>query len=760
MMVVRKSHAPNRGLDRQAMKFSAAQVAQYYRQSVVADIEKYFDFLQLEKRVSLNTLVGYRKCLYLVLGYLNSAHARSSDNLTFAGITTQESGLLELSSLLGKRRNSSKKALDSHAVAQIAQDIAQAATTSAKNLEKQSVQSNDNALATTGKIPATQPTKYTFAEWNGFTWEGVSANQLQEVLQLAYLDGRSAASRNQLVAVIRSFWNWLLRTYELPNNPASTLGTIKIVKQYKAPVQSSDIERMIKQIEIEDFRDLRDHVMLQLMHVTGLRVSELCNLKLQDLNFAAEFISVVGKGKVHRKVPLNQVTIELLALYICMRELEIWNKLTSSWRVVVATVESNTQNVTGSKTSKNWYAGQELELLEILGMDLADEPFVDLTNVDAVQQYAEQVITRAVHYSQQHGGRGERGVQHFQLDISSYLAAENPALTTAMDDASEIVSGNGLTASTLASSEAEALGMLSLSALLGGGKRAMKQSATAQKSQGGAAEYNVAQDHDLQVQESKVVANTTIAQSNSSEVELYVTEASLALNTPTNYQLQKIELEKAGLKLVAHPLHALFLSSHLKGITPRAVQYRLDQRAREAGILRNLSPHKLRHSFATRFFQATANIRVVQTVLGHKNLGTTTIYTNPDQEYLHKVYNQAHPSQIEYFELLQEDRRDESPNRTRFSQWRKMAQHSLENSDVDKPVDLVVLSHAQLEAESFVTDVAHQDMVTQSVAEVTTPSAIPQEHVSHQQVNDAQDVLDLDNQAEASTHNLEVDAQT
>lgn len=696
-MVSKKSTAPKRGLDRQALQFSAGEVAQFYPQRVVADLEKYFDFLQLEKRVSLNTLISYRKCIYLVMGYLNSAHTRATDNLTFAGIAKQESGLLELGSLLGKRRKTSKKALDAQAVSQIAQDIALAeAEQNGANASHSGAGLNGDVAGSSGESEtnAAPASKYKFSDWEGFTWEGVTPNQLQEVIQLAYLDGRSAASRNQLVAVIRSFWNWLLRTYELPSNPAATLGSIQIAKHYKAPVQATEIDRMIKQIEIEDFRDLRDHVMLQLMHATGLRVSELCNLKLQDLSLEKESISVVGKGKVFRKVPLTGTTKELIALYICMRELELWQKLTSSYRVSAATVETNTVGVP-SKSSKNWYAGQELELLEVLGLEYEAEPYVDLTNAQAVQAFAEQVILRAERYSAQQGGRGERGVQHYQLDISQYLEQTSVSQASSLGSSAASSSASGSSesaelATQVAASEAEELGMLSLSALLGGGKKKAAKT-KAPKTPVSAPE--------LTVQENTVSETQSGNSSTANEAEGSTGQSFVP---PTNYQLQKIELEKAGLKLIAHPLHALFISSHLKAITPRAVQYRLDQRASEAGILRNLSPHKLRHSFATRFFQTTANIRVVQTVLGHKNLGTTTIYTNPDQDYLHKVYDKAHPSQIEYFERLQAAQ-NETGKDIRFSQWREMVRKKdgigNEAQEQLRSEDLVVLSHAQLEAE-------------------------------------------------------------
>jgi site-specific recombinase XerD len=80
-----------------------------------------------------------------------------------------------------------------------------------------------------------------------------------------------------------------------------------------------------------------------------------------------------------------------------------------------------------------------------------------------------------------------------------------------------------------------------------------------------------------------------------------------------------------------------------KGLTERGVQYILDRIAREAGIFRKVTPHMLRHSFATHFLENGMNLRYLQHLLGHSNLSTTEIYTHLSIDQLKKVYNKAHP---------------------------------------------------------------------------------------------------------------------
>lgn len=87
----------------------------------------------------------------------------------------------------------------------------------------------------------------------------------------------------------------------------------------------------------------------------------------------------------------------------------------------------------------------------------------------------------------------------------------------------------------------------------------------------------------------------------------------------------------------------LFLNKDNKRITSRGARKILHNWFVKAGFIKKVSPHTIRHSFATHLLDRGCDIKSVQQMLGHKNLATTQIYTHVTLESLRKVYNKTHP---------------------------------------------------------------------------------------------------------------------
>jgi integrase/recombinase XerC len=114
---------------------------------------------------------------------------------------------------------------------------------------------------------------------------------------------------------------------------------------------------------------------------------------------------------------------------------------------------------------------------------------------------------------------------------------------------------------------------------------------------------------------------------------------SQAINALKRY----FELRQGDPKFQNNPSQRVFLNKHGEALSTRSVRRKLDKYLVEAGLDPGISPHTLRHSFATHLLNNGADLRSVQELLGHQSLSTTQIYTHLTTSRVKQVYDQAHP---------------------------------------------------------------------------------------------------------------------
>jgi len=103
-----------------------------------------------------------------------------------------------------------------------------------------------------------------------------------------------------------------------------------------------------------------------------------------------------------------------------------------------------------------------------------------------------------------------------------------------------------------------------------------------------------------------------------------------------------LALRAAG-KPVGDAAQALFIGRRGTRLTAQSIWQRLRRRSVQAGLAAPVHPHMLRHSFASHVLQSSGDLRAVQELLGHANIGTTQVYTRLDFQHLAKAYDAAHP---------------------------------------------------------------------------------------------------------------------
>lgn len=136
-------------------------------------------------------------------------------------------------------------------------------------------------------------------------------------LYLKYLkvQKKSPKSISRRISCIRGFYKFLLIEKIIANNPMSTIELPKTKKALPKVLTIEEVDKLLD-ITLKDAYSYRNKAMLELMYATGLRVSELVNLKIHDIDFINETVRTMGKGNKERIIPIGEIAIHYLKLYL------------------------------------------------------------------------------------------------------------------------------------------------------------------------------------------------------------------------------------------------------------------------------------------------------------------------------------------------------------------------------------------------------------------------------------------------------------
>lgn len=151
-------------------------------------------------------------------------------------------------------------------------------------------------------------------EVNNFN--GTSKKLIVEYLAEQKKKGLAPSTLTRNLASIRSFYQYLLLEQMIRENPAGELQSLRAEKKLPAVLSFKDVELLLEQPQTKENIGMRDKAMLELLYATGIRVSELVSLNLDNVSLKMGFLKCTGKGNKERMVPLGSAAIKSLQEYL------------------------------------------------------------------------------------------------------------------------------------------------------------------------------------------------------------------------------------------------------------------------------------------------------------------------------------------------------------------------------------------------------------------------------------------------------------
>jgi integrase/recombinase XerD len=145
---------------------------------------------------------------------------------------------------------------------------------------------------------------------------GIETKQLREFIQEVAELGLSPASQSRMVSGIRSFYKYLLLEDKIETDPSELLELPRIGRKLPDTLSNEEVVTMIESIDLSRSEGERNRAILETLYGSGLRVTELVNLKISNIYFNDGIMRILGKGDKERLVPLGGIAAKRISTYI------------------------------------------------------------------------------------------------------------------------------------------------------------------------------------------------------------------------------------------------------------------------------------------------------------------------------------------------------------------------------------------------------------------------------------------------------------
>ena len=147
-------------------------------------------------------------------------------------------------------------------------------------------------------------------------YQQVSGKNINEFISNLFNSGLKSSSINRKISSIKHFYLFLSKKKIIKYSPADEIETPKQEKYLPISMSEDEVERLLSSPNSNRIIERRDKAMIEILYATGMRISELVNLKLTDVDFNRSVLKVFGKGSKERLVPYGEKAAEALDIYL------------------------------------------------------------------------------------------------------------------------------------------------------------------------------------------------------------------------------------------------------------------------------------------------------------------------------------------------------------------------------------------------------------------------------------------------------------
>ncbi len=154
-----------------------------------------------------------------------------------------------------------------------------------------------------------------YLEDYGIHYNRVKEEDIQNYIKEMQENGKKASSISRCIASIRSFYQFILKNRKIKVDPTANIQSPKIEKRTPNVLTSKEVELLLKQPDTVDLKGVRDKAMLEFAYATGMRVTEIISLNIDDVNLEEAYV-ICKNGKKQRIIPLGTMSLKALKEYI------------------------------------------------------------------------------------------------------------------------------------------------------------------------------------------------------------------------------------------------------------------------------------------------------------------------------------------------------------------------------------------------------------------------------------------------------------